>query len=78
MEHQNPYQSPQSDVSATEFPGGDGIVIDGLAGDIGEQEPAISTANTLLPRYLAAVLDNFLAMILAVVAAKVRMRSICP
>jgi len=30
----------------------------------------ISTANTVVPRYIAALLDNVIAMLLAVVAAK--------
>ncbi|MHB8867145.1 MAG: hypothetical protein ACYC6N_32685 [Pirellulaceae bacterium] len=32
--------------------------------------PAVSTVNTLLPRHLAAIFDNLIAMVLGVLAAK--------
>jgi uncharacterized RDD family membrane protein YckC len=38
--------------------------------EVTDDAPAISTANTIVPRYVAAFLDNIIAAVLGVVAAK--------
>ena len=45
-------------------------VSDENAAEVAPFYTAISTANTVTPRYIAAMLDNLIAMLLAVVAAK--------
>lgn len=67
---QNPYQSP-AEASTGDAPqtppqktSPAGVL------ELPVAKPAVSTSNTILPRHLAAALDNLLAMVLALVAAK--------
>lgn len=63
MNDVNPYEAPLQEC---------GGCPDAVSQDRGTVEPirAISTKNTVMPRYVAALLDNFLALVLAVIAAK--------
>ncbi len=61
MNCDNPYQSPQHEALASV-----GAASPGPAASV----KGISTVDTVVPRYIAAMLDNAFAMILAVIAAK--------
>jgi hypothetical protein len=63
MDDDQKFESPQDDLRGT-------IEIVPLGHEVTDPEEGISTANTVVPRYIAAALDNALAMILAVLAAK--------
>lgn len=69
MNESNPYESPQSDPPAPSD--GTSHLTQGLvAPGPSDDGPAISTANTVLPRHMAAILDNLLAFVLSIIAAK--------
>jgi uncharacterized RDD family membrane protein YckC len=66
MNEPNPYEPPEtvSDADATAVNRGTRP----LASH--DELPAVSTRNTLVPRQIAAILDNIMAMTLGMVAAK--------
>lgn len=70
MNERNAEQSPETESQAsTAAASGDAEApVPAVASS--EGSPAVSTRDTVLPRYLAAFLDNVIAMILCIVAAK--------
>lgn len=62
MSHENPYKSP-----ATLPP--DDITADDVSSAPPDKK-SISTQGTVLPRHIAAILDNMMALLLAVIVAK--------
>lgn len=65
MHDENPYQAPQSDIAMGDVPAAGGAASSRVRDPIAEL-----TDDTVVPRYIAASLDMFLMLILAVVAAK--------
>lgn len=70
MNEQNPYQSPQYESHANAAVAGDDVEAPAPAIASSDASPAVATDNTVLPRHIAAILDNIIAMVLGVVAAK--------
>ena len=64
--NQNPYEPPLDPHDAAAPPANRGSGEPAESPDV----PAVSTSNTVLPRYMAAVIDNIAAMVLAVLVAK--------
>ncbi len=69
---ENPYHSPRTSEPDPEKPAEapPAEYIDLVARGKQARQPAISPAGTLLPRHIAAVLDNFLAAIISILVAK--------
>ena len=70
MDERNPYKAPQTESFANAAAKNRDTGVPELAIASNDALPAVSTGNTVLPRHIAAILDNVLAMILGVVAAK--------
>ena len=70
MNEQNPYKSPEAESYANAAATKHEAAPPELAIASNDPSPAVSTGNTVLPRHMAAILDNLIAMILGVMAAK--------
>jgi uncharacterized RDD family membrane protein YckC len=70
MHQPNPYQSPETESYAMVPERSDGAHAPGLPIASKDPSPAVSTDNTVLPRHIAALMDNAIALLLCVVAAK--------
>lgn len=71
MNEQNPYQSPETELFESAVAANRAVEAPALALGSADATPAVSTVHTVLPRYIAAILDNFIAWTLGVVAAKI-------
>ena len=70
MNTPNPYQSPETDPDGCAFPASsDGETL-ALPIPAADALPAVSTADTIVPRHIAAIVDSVIALTLGVVAAK--------
>ena len=67
---ENPYESPLEASPATSSPAIREFNGESFVTDSPEHVPAISTTGTVVPRHIAALIDNTVAMLLAVVVAK--------
>lgn len=66
----NPYASPQASNKAPSGEAPTSQVLANAAEEPTEPSPSISTQRTLLPRHLAAILDNLLALVISAVAVR--------
>lgn len=66
MNEINPYASPHAVSPAA----ASGVSLRAKASGLPDESPAVSTDGTVLPRYIAASLDNLVAMVLGVLVAK--------